>query len=95
MTRKSKLDLYDLLRITFGNDIVDPDKLPGAARRAERPEAKAAFRPRRRTSRSGPVTVRRPDPRVWKVARAVAGADTSRLEVLADGSVFIHNRPIR
>jgi hypothetical protein len=39
--------------------------------------------------------VRRADPRVWKVALEAADADTSRLEVMADGSVFIHNRPIR
>jgi hypothetical protein len=31
----------------------------------------------------------RADPRVWKVAREVADADATRLEVMADGSVFI------
>lgn len=41
------------------------------------------------------MSVRRADPRAWKVAQEVVDGDTRRLEVLADGSVFIHNHPIR
>ncbi|MFV2179918.1 hypothetical protein ACFHW2_41015 [Actinomadura sp. LOL_016] len=96
MTSKSKPDLYDLLRINFGNDTVEPDKLPEPDRRAQRSDqAKAAFPSRRGSGRTGTVTVRKPDPRAWKVAREAVDGDTRRLEVMLDGSVFIHNQPIR
>ncbi|OLT22169.1 hypothetical protein BJF79_46460 [Actinomadura sp. CNU-125] len=96
MTRKSKPDLYDLLRINFGNETVEPDKLPEPDRRADRTaETQAASPPRRAAARTGPVTVRRPDPKAWKAAREAVGGDTRRLEVMPDGSVFIHNQPIR
>lgn len=96
MTGKSKPDLYDLLRITFGNDTVEPERLPEPDRRAGRSgNAKAASPLRRDSSRTGPVSVRRADPRVWKAAQGAVDGDTRRLEILADGSVFIHNHPIR
>ncbi|MFV2179785.1 hypothetical protein ACFHW2_41170 [Actinomadura sp. LOL_016] len=96
MTRKSKPDLYDLLRINFGNETVEPDKPTEPDPRADRTAGtKAAFPPRRTAARTGPVTVRKPDPKAWKVAQEAVDGDTSRLEVMPDGSVFIHNQPIR
>ncbi|RSN66656.1 MULTISPECIES: hypothetical protein [Actinomadura] len=93
MTRKSKPDLYDLLRAGFGDENVDsePARRTGRSAPAEKPSP-----PRRSAAaRSGPVTVRKPDPRVWKAAQEAVDGDTSRLEVMADGSVFIYNQPIR
>lgn len=96
MTGKPKPDLYDLLRINFGNDTVEPDTLPEPDRRAGRSgNARAASPPRRPSGQTGPVSVRRADPRAWKVAQEVADGDTRRLEILADGSVLIHNNPVR
>ncbi len=42
--------------------------------------------------RPAPVTVRRPDPQAWDQALRLAGGDHRRLEVLADGTVVVHNR---
>ncbi|GGU89700.1 hypothetical protein GCM10010182_00100 [Actinomadura cremea] len=95
MTGKSRPDLYDLLRLNFGNATVEPGKLPEPDRRGGRSGDAKAAPPRRASGRSGPVSVRRADPRTWKVAQEVVDGDTRRLEVLADGSVFIHNHPIR
>ncbi len=45
--------------------------------------------------RPTPVTVRRPDPRAWGQALRLAGDDHRRLEVLADGTVLVHNQQTR
>ncbi|GGV19114.1 hypothetical protein GCM10010182_45980 [Actinomadura cremea] len=96
MTRESKLDLYDLLRKSSGNEPVEPEKLPEPDRGTGRSGGAKTTTPRRaRSGRTGPVTVRRADPRLWEAAREAADGDTSRLEILADGSVVIHNQPIR
>ncbi len=42
-----------------------------------------------------PVTVRRPDPQAWRHALRLAGGDHRRLELLADGTVLVHNRQAR
>lgn len=96
MTRKPKLDLYDLLRTNFGNDTAEPGR-PSEADRRTSPlgNAKTASPSRHEPSRTGPVAVRRADPRAWKVAQDAVDGDASRLEILADGSVIIHNHPIR
>lgn len=39
------------------------------------------------------VAVLRPDPRVWAVARDLAGDDCRRCTVLPDGSVIVWNGP--
>ncbi len=52
-------------------------------------------RPPARRSHRAPVTVRRPDPRVWSHALQLAGGDHRRLEVLSDGTVVVHNRQAR
>ncbi len=39
--------------------------------------------------------MRRPDPRAWRHALQLTGGDHRRLEVLADGSVTVHNKPLR
>ncbi len=45
--------------------------------------------------RPAPVTVRRPDPQAWRHALRLAGGNPRRLEVLADGTVLVHNRQAR
>ncbi|GGV43445.1 hypothetical protein GCM10010182_80110 [Actinomadura cremea] len=96
MTSKPRSDLYDLLRLTFGNSAVEPGRLPEPDRRDGRAtRAKTKISSNAESGRTGPVTVRRADPRAWKVAREVAEGDVRRLEILADGSVLIHNRPVR
>ncbi len=42
--------------------------------------------------RPAPVSVRRPDPQAWRQALRLAGGDHRRLEVLADGTVVVHNQ---
>lgn len=49
----------------------------------------------RSARRSFPVTSRKPDGLCWAIALDRAGGDASRLEVTADGSVIIRNRPAR
>lgn len=89
-------DLYDLLRLDFGNEPVKPETLP----EAEKPKrryvrgSKAKFPPRTRVEPS-PVDARKADPEAWKVAKRATKGDVSRLEILEDGSVLIHNNPIR
>jgi hypothetical protein len=39
--------------------------------------------------------VRRPDPTVWRRALRLADGDARRLEVLADGTVVVRNKPDR
>ncbi len=51
--------------------------------------------PAARSRRALEVVVRRPDPRAWRQAMQLAGGDQRRLEVLADGSVTVHNKPRR
>jgi hypothetical protein len=41
------------------------------------------------------VTVRRPDPEVWRQALELADGDPRRVEVRDDGSVVVHNERIR
>ncbi|MBE1530357.1 hypothetical protein H4W34_000190 [Actinomadura algeriensis] len=96
MTSKHKPDLYDPLRLNFGNGSVEPGRLPGPDRRNGRPtRVKAEVSSKAESGRTEPVTVRRANPRAWRVAREVAEGDVRRLEILADGSVLIHNRPMR
>ncbi|MDP9435981.1 MAG: hypothetical protein M3P93_12635 [Actinomycetota bacterium] len=52
-------------------------------------------RPAARSRRALEVVVRRPDPRAWRQALQLTGGDHRRLEVLADGSVTVHNKPRR
>jgi hypothetical protein len=47
------------------------------------------------TRRSSAVTVRRPDPEVWRQALELADGDPRRVEVRDDGSVVVHNERIR
>lgn len=89
-------DLYDLLRLDFGSKPVKPEKLPEAdepVRRYVRGR-KAKFPARTRVEPS-PVDARRANPVAWKAAKRKTRGDISRLEILEDGSVIIHNNPIR
>ncbi len=52
-------------------------------------------RPAAHSRRVQEVVVRRPDPRAWRQALQLTGGDHRRLEVLADGSVTVHNKPLR
>lgn len=49
--------------------------------------------PRRR--RPAPVEVRQPHGASWALALEIAEGDTSRLTVEKDGSVVVHNNPVR
>jgi hypothetical protein len=41
------------------------------------------------------VSVRRPDPRVWRQALELAGGDHRRLDVQQDGTVVVRNKEWR
>ena len=41
------------------------------------------------------VSVRRPDPKVWRQALELAGGDHRRLEVRQDGTVVVRNEKLR
>jgi hypothetical protein len=47
------------------------------------------------TPRTGRVTSRRADPAVWAAAVLLAAGDHRRLDVQLDGSVIVHNQPVR
>ncbi|MDQ1629894.1 MAG: hypothetical protein QOI54_3638 [Actinomycetota bacterium] len=46
-------------------------------------------------NRTGPVLVRRPDAATWNQALKLAAGEHRRLELQPDGSVIVHNQPIR
>jgi hypothetical protein len=50
---------------------------------------------RQSARRTAPVTSRRPDPVAWRRALLVAAGDHRRLQVQPDGTVLVHNKPIR
>jgi hypothetical protein len=41
------------------------------------------------------MTVRRPKPEVWRRALRLADGNPRRLDVLPDGTVVVHNQPVR
>ena len=50
-------------------------------------------RTRRPGRRVGPVERVQADPTAWKIALKLAGGDGRRLQLEADGSVFVSNHP--
>jgi len=45
--------------------------------------------------RNGVVATRRPDPDTWRRALELASGEDRRLELQTDGSVLVHNQPVR
>jgi hypothetical protein len=45
--------------------------------------------------RTSAVVVRRPDAAIWREALSLAHGDHRRLEIQVDGSVVVHNQPVR
>lgn len=50
---------------------------------------------RARTTKAGAVTVRRPDPEVWRQALSLADGDARRIEIRQDGTVVVRNQKVR
>lgn len=50
---------------------------------------------RQQNRRAAKVDVIRPDAGVWRRALALAEGDVRRLTVRADGTVVVHNQPVR
>ncbi|MDP9432513.1 MAG: hypothetical protein M3P91_07345 [Actinomycetota bacterium] len=50
---------------------------------------------RRRRSAAGEVTVRRPDPAAWQAALTLADGDPRRITFAEDGTITVHNQPVR
>lgn len=59
------------------------------------PRTKRYATPRDDRRRNGLITVVAADQGVWQAALNLAGGDPRRLEPHADGSVTVHNKPIR
>jgi hypothetical protein len=49
----------------------------------------------RRRAKHHVVTVRRPTAAAWRQALRLADGDPRRLDVRPDGSVVVHNKPVR